>query len=62
MTIIFRDRPLKPNETFHHYCDFCKVEIHPDMIQTHKCNKTWSQIHSLPEVLQPIGKKYGEYK
>ena len=35
--IVFRDRPLTPDEWFHHYCTICGAEIHPDMVHSHKC-------------------------
>jgi len=35
--IKFRDRPLKPNEKYHHYCSVCGVSIHPDLVHSHKC-------------------------
>ena len=38
MSIIFRDRSLKPNESYHHYCEECGVELHPDLAYSHKCN------------------------
>ncbi len=38
MEIQFRDRPLQPNEKYHHYCDKCKQELHPDLAYGHKCN------------------------
>ena len=34
----FRDRPLKPNEKHHYYCTICGAEIHPDLLDSHKCN------------------------
>ena len=37
--IIFRDRPLKEGEKYHHICQECGEEIHPDMIDTHQCSK-----------------------
>lgn len=37
MSIMFRDRSLKPNELYHHYCSLCGVSIHPDFINNHKC-------------------------
>jgi len=37
-TIEFRDRPLKNGEKYHHYCKSCGCELHPDMVQTHKCS------------------------
>lgn len=35
--IIFRDRPLKQDEQYHHVCQKCGAEIHPDLVQSHKC-------------------------
>ena len=34
----FRDRPLKGNELYHHYCKVCGKSIHPDMVHRHKCH------------------------
>jgi len=36
--IKFRDRALQPNEKYHHYCECCGQDIHPDLVQSHKCN------------------------
>ncbi len=38
MSIVFRDRALKPGETSHYYCPDCGCEIHPDFAYSHKCN------------------------
>jgi len=35
MTIVFRDRPLKKGEKYHHYCTVCGNEVHPDMVHSH---------------------------
>ena len=37
MNVNFRDRTLKAGEKYHHYCSECGAEIHPDMIQSHRC-------------------------
>ena len=39
MTIVFRDRPLKPGEKQHHYCTECGQELHPDLAYRHKCKR-----------------------
>lgn len=39
MTIQFRDRPLKPGEKSHYYCDKCGEELHPDFAYNHVCDK-----------------------
>ena len=38
MGIVFRDRPLKPSEKYHHYCTECGQELHPDFAYSHKCS------------------------
>lgn len=35
--IVFRDRPLKDGEKYHHYCTECGQEIHLDMVSSHRC-------------------------
>ncbi len=36
--VVFRDRPLKKGEKYHHYCKNCGRELHPDMAYRHKCS------------------------
>jgi len=37
-SIGFRDRPLKANEKYHHYCRECGCSVHPDLVHRHKCH------------------------
>ena len=30
---------LKNSEQYNHYCNECNCDIHPDMIDSHKCSK-----------------------
>jgi len=51
--IEFRDRPLKNGEKYHHYCKNCSVELHPDMVQSHKCfNLTFKEILLLKSTMK----------
>jgi len=41
MSIFFRDRPLKTNEKYHHYCSECGMELNVDLAYSHKCKSTF---------------------
>ena len=45
MGIIFRDRPLKPSETSHWHCNNRGQDIHPDFVESHKCNPVVKALH-----------------
>lgn len=47
----FRDRPLRPNEKYHHYCKECGAEVHPDFVHSHKCSP-FAKIRGKQEILK----------
>lgn len=36
--IRFRDRRLEKGEMYHHYCEDCGQELHPDLAYSHRCS------------------------